>query len=217
MIRLDLLHGDGPLEVLCLGAHSDDIEIGCGATILLATAHRQAHVRWVVFGAQGVRADEARASAADFLSGAASAHVEVHGFRDGFFPTLRAEIKDVFEALKSGPDPHLVFTHEEADRHQDHNVLGSLTRETFRNHLILGYEIPKFDGGLRSPNVFVPVDDASKDRKIELILRHFATQRQKHWLDEETLGGFMRLRGVECAAADRYAEGFHCEKLVLGV
>jgi LmbE family N-acetylglucosaminyl deacetylase len=217
MIELDLRRDGGPLEILCLGAHSDDIEIGCGGSILEMVERREVRMRWVVFGAQGERADEARASAADFLSGAASSRVEVHGFRDGFFPTLRAEIKDVFEELKAGPTPHLVFTHDEADRHQDHSLLGSLTRETFRNHMVLGFEIPKLDGGLGSPNVFVPVDASAKDRKIELILRHFATQRAKHWFDEETLAGFMRLRGVECAAPTRYAEGFHCVKLLLGI
>lgn len=216
MIELPLPEG-APLEILCLGAHSDDIEIGCGATLLRLVARREVHVRWVVFGAQGERADEARASAAAFLEGAAASRVEVHGFRDGFFPTLRTEIKDVFEALKAGPAPHLVLTHEEADLHQDHRLLGGLTRETFRDHLILGYEIPKYDGGLSSPNVFVPVDAATKDRKIDLIMRHFATQRPKHWFDEETLAGFMRLRGVECAAPNRYAEGFHCGKLTLGM
>lgn len=217
MIGLELLRDGGPLEILCLGAHSDDIEIGCGGTILQLVERREVSVRWVVFGAQGERADEARASAADFLDGAAAVSVEVHGFRDGFFPTLRTEIKEVFEELKAGPSPHLVLTHEEADRHQDHHLLGSLTRETFRNHVVLGYEIPKFDGGLGSPNVFVPVEPSAKDRKIELILRHFSTQRQKHWFDEETLAGFMRLRGVESAVATRYAEGFHCGKLLLGI
>ena len=108
-----------------------------------------------------------------------------------------------------------MFTHEEGDRHQDHDLLGRLTRETFRNHVILGYEIPKFDGGLGSPNVFAPIDEETKSRKVELILRHFATQRSKHWLDEETLAGFMRLRGVECAASGRYAEGYHCGKMTL--
>lgn len=217
MIALHLVTNDAPLEILCLGAHSDDIEIGCGGTILQLVERREVRVRWVVFGAQGARADEARASASDFLAGAASTHVEVHGFRDGFFPTLRAEIKEAFEELKVEAKPHLIFTHEESDLHQDHNLLGSLTRETFRNHVVLGYEIPKFDGGLGSPNVFVPVEAPAKDRKIELIMRHFATQRGKHWFDEETLAGFMRLRGVESAAPTRYAEGFHCTKLKLGV
>jgi LmbE family N-acetylglucosaminyl deacetylase len=216
MMTLPLGSGTSPLEVLCLGAHSDDIEIGCGGTILGLLAHREVRVRWVVFSALGERAQEARASARAFLENAASAEVRVHDFPDGLFPASRADIKEVFEALKEGPEPDLIFAHEEADLHQDHNLLGSLTRETFRDHLILGYEIPKFDGGLGSPNVFVPLDASAKDHKIELILRHFATQRGKQWFDEETLTALMRLRGVESASPTRYAEGFHCTKVRLG-
>ena len=170
-----------------------------------------------MFSAIGERAEEAKASADAFLQGAASAEVRTHDFPDGLFPASRAEIKAVFETLKEGADPDVIFTHEEADLHQDHNLLGALTRETFRDHLILGYEIPKFDGGLGSPNVFVPLDASVKDRKIEMILRHFATQRGKQWFDEETLAALMRLRGVESAAPTRYAEGFHCNKLRLGL
>jgi LmbE family N-acetylglucosaminyl deacetylase len=215
MITLDLGSAGSPLEVLCLGAHSDDIEIGCGGTILQLLAHREVRVRWVVFSAIGERAEEATASADAFLQGAVSAEVRLHDFPDGLFPASRADIKEVFEALKEGAEPDLIFTHDEADLHQDHSLLGSLTRETFRDHLILAYEIPKFDGGLGSPNVFVPLEAPVKDRKIEHILRHFATQRGKQWFDEETLAALMRLRGVESASPTRYAEGFHCDKLRL--
>jgi LmbE family N-acetylglucosaminyl deacetylase len=212
MISLDLAT-ESTLDIICLGAHSDDIEIGCGGTILQLLAHRQVRVRWVVFGAQGERAAEARASATAFLEGAFSSKIEVYGFRDGYFPTLRAQIKDTFEGLKAAGEPDLVFTHDESDLHQDHNILGSLTRETFRNHVILGYEIPKFDGGLRSPSVFVPLSEELKDRKIDLIMQHFSTQSGRQWFDPETLSALMRLRGVECATTTRYAEGFHCAKL----
>lgn len=215
MIALDLADRDGGLEVLCLGAHSDDIEIGCGGTILQLVKHRKARVRWVVFAAHGARADEAKNSANAFLSEATSAEIQVHEFPDGLFPSVRAGVKAIFEALKEGPTPDLIFTHEEADLHQDHNLLGSLTRETFRDHMVLGYEIPKFDGGLGSPNVFSPLDAETVDQKIDLALQHFPTQTGKHWFDRETLAGLMRLRGVESAAPTRYAEGFHCRKLRL--
>jgi len=217
MISLDLTAGDSPLDVLCLGAHSDDIEIGCGGTILQLLEHRKIRIRWVVFAARGPRADEARASANAFLNGAASVDIQVHEFPDGLFPAVRADIKNVFEKLKEGGAPDLIFTHEEADLHQDHNLLGSLTRETFRDHMILGYEVPKFDGGLGSPNAFVVLDSSVMDRKIELIMNHFATQRGKQWFDRETLRALMRLRGVESASPTRYAEGFHCSKLRLRV
>ncbi len=215
MIALNLAPQEADLEVLCLGAHADDIEIGCGGTILQLLRRRVARVRWIVFAAHGERADEARAGAEAFLEGAASKEVRLHEFPDGLFPSVRADIKAVFEELKRGPSPDLIFTHEEADLHQDHNLLGSLTRETFRDHMVLGYEIPKFDGGLGSPNVFSPLDAATRERKVELIMRHFPTQSGKHWFDRETLAGLMRLRGVESAAPTRYAEGFHCRKLRL--
>jgi LmbE family N-acetylglucosaminyl deacetylase len=206
-----------PLRVLAVGAHADDIEIGCGGALLALIAARPVNVRWVVFSGSDVRRREAQASAQGFVAGAHEAEVGVHDFTDGFFPSERAALKEAMRAVAAARDPHVVFTHDEADLHQDHATLGALTRETFRDHLVLGYEIPKFDGGLGTPNLFVPVEASVKDRKIELIMRHFATQRQKHWFDEETLAGFMRLRGVESAVPTRYAEGFHCGKLLLGV
>lgn len=204
---------EDPLRILCLGAHSDDIEIGCGATMLTLAERHAVSVRWVVFSASGERRAEAESAAAAFSSDARESEVTVHDFPDGRFPMARSGLKDELERLKEGPTPHLIFTHDELDLHQDHALLGRLTRETFRAHLVLGYEIPKFDGGLRSPNVFVQVDASTADRKARLILDAFATQREKHWMDEEMLRGLMRLRGVECASGTKYAEGFHGRKV----
>ena len=206
-----------PLErVLAIGCHADDIEIGCGGTILrLVREHPEVEVDWVVLAAQGARADEARASAADFLAGAGAARVEVHGFRDGFLPYVGAEVKQVFEDLKPRVDPQIVFTHSSYDFHQDHRLACELTWNTFRNHLILEYEIPKVDGDLGRPNVFVPLTLEDVERKLELLERHFATQSGKHWFDGETFRGLMRLRGMEAVAAERYAEGFSGRKVSL--
>src|SRR5262245_9252303 len=155
------------LRVLCLGAHSDDIEIGCGGTILtLLRQHSDVSVHWVVFSGSARRADEARQSANAFLRGASDAKVEVHEFRDGYFPFIGAEIKDVFEKLKSTPAPDVIFTHHSADLHQDHRLVSQLTANTFRDHLILEYEIPKYDGGLTTPNFYVPLDESERTAKI---------------------------------------------------
>jgi LmbE family N-acetylglucosaminyl deacetylase len=208
----------GPLKVLCIGAHSDDIEIGCGATLLQLMADRAAPVEitWVVLSGSHAREKEARASARDFTRRAASARIETAAFRDGYFPSLLSDIKDFFESLKATEDPDVIFTHRRNDLHQDHRVSNELTRNTWRNHLILEYEIPKFDGDLTPPNVFMPVSQVHATRKAALLMKHFATQRNKHWFDEETFLGLMRLRGLECASPTRYAEGFHCYKLTLG-
>ena len=168
-----------------------------------------------MLAAQGARADEARASAADFLEGAGAARVEVHGFRDGFLPYVGGEVKQVFEDLKPRVDPQIVFTHTSYDFHQDHRLACELTWNTFRNHLILEYEIPKVDGDLGRPNVFVPLTLADVDRKLELLERHFASQAGKHWFDGETFRGLMRIRGMEAVAAERYAEGFTGRKVSL--
>lgn len=217
MIGLDLARpaGEG-LRVLCLGAHSDDIEIGCGGTILrLLASRRDVEVRWVVFSASADRAGEARGSAERFLRDAAHATVEVHGFRDGYFPYQGAEIKDVFEAFKDAPAPDLIFTHRGRDRHQDHRLVSELTWNTFRDHLILEYEIPKYDGDLATPNVYVPIDEETRRAKVDHLMAAFATQRSKRWFTPETFAGLMRLRGVECASPTGYAEAFHGRKLRL--
>ena len=206
-----------PLQrVLAIGCHADDIEIGCGGTLLtLARAHPGVKVDWIVLAAEGERAAEARASAASFLDGTAEARVEVHGYRDGFLPYLGGQVKEVFEDLKARLDPQLVLTHSGYDFHQDHRLASELTWNTFRNHLILEYEVPKVDGDLGRPNVFVPLTAAMAEKKVVLLERHFASQVGKHWFDRELFLGLMRLRGMEAVAPERFAEAFTCRKLVL--
>jgi LmbE family N-acetylglucosaminyl deacetylase len=208
----------GAPRVLCVGAHSDDIEIGCGGTILrLIAAYPELEVRWVVLSGDERRAQEARCSASLFLADVAHANVTTRTFRDGFFPYVGGEIKTFFEQLKGEPSPDVIFTHSRADRHQDHRVVADLTWNTFRDHFILEYEIPKYDGGLANPNFFVPIDDETRSRKIEYLMRAFGSQRDKRWFTEDTFSGLMRLRGVECASSVGSAEGFVAQKVVLDV
>ena len=203
-------------RVLCLGAHSDDIEIGCGGTVLaLLERHQNVVVRWIVFSSNVERASEARSSANAFLDRALEKEVVVKEFRDGFFPFLGGQIKDDFEALKRVFDPDLVFTHHRDDRHQDHRLISDLTWNTFRNHLILEYEIPKYDGDLGQPNFFVPLEESVCARKIRNIIESFRSQRQKQWFDEQTFLAILRLRGMEANSPTRYAEAFYCRKAVL--
>jgi LmbE family N-acetylglucosaminyl deacetylase len=203
-----------PLKVLCLGAHSDDIEIGCGGTILqLLSGPRTAEILWVVFSSGAEREREARESAALFLERAARKEVLVQNFRDGFFP-YEPQIKEFFEQVKKRISPDLIFTHYRQDRHQDHRTISDLTWNTWRNHLILEYEIPKYDGDLGTPNYFVPLSKGLCDRKIKYICEVFQTQSKKPWLTEDTFQAMLRLRGVECASPDKYAEAFYCRKVV---
>ena len=203
-------------RVLAIGCHADDIEIGCGGTLLaLARANPELEVDWVVLAAEGGRADEARSSAEGFLGDVAKLRVDVLGFRDGFLPYLGGEVKDAFEALKGRVDPQLVLTHAGYDFHQDHRLACELTWNTFRNHAILEFEIPKVDGDLGRPNLYVPLSTEIVERKLALLESHFPTQAGKHWFDRETFLGLMRLRGMECVAPDRYAEAFTARKTVL--
>jgi LmbE family N-acetylglucosaminyl deacetylase len=211
LISLDKLK-----TVLCLGAHSDDIEIGCGGTILsLTRQYPGLAVWWVVFTADGPRQAEAEESARTFLRKAGKAQVIVKQFRNGYFPFEGALIKDFFETLKSRVNPDLVFTHFRNDRHQDHRVVSDLTWNTFRNHLVLEYEIPKYDGDLVPPNVYVPVSRDIGKRKVAGLMRYFQSQTNKHWFTEETFWALLRLRGLECAASTLYAEAFHSRKMTL--
>lgn len=214
---LQLTDPGAPLRVLALGAHSDDIEIGCGGALLsLLAARPGSFVTWVVFGAAGARAAEARASAARFL-GATAAEVRVFEHRDGFFPAEGVAIKERFEELKTLPAPDLIFTHYRDDRHQDHRTLSDLAWNTWRGHTILEYEIPKYDGDLGSPNLFVPLTEPVAARKVALLMEGFATQRSKRWFTEDTFFGLMRLRGIECPTPTRHAEAFYARKLALYV
>ncbi|HWO28222.1 MAG TPA: PIG-L deacetylase family protein [Candidatus Acidoferrum sp.] len=198
-----------------MGAHSDDIEIGCGGTILrLLASQQEIEIVWVVFGAGNKREQEARASAALFLSQAKNKNIIVKNFRDGFFPFEGAQIKDFFEELKP-TSPDLIFTHYRKDAHQDHRLIEELTWNTFRNHFILEYEIPKYDGDFGQPNAFVPLDQEIYKKKVRYLMEAFETQRSKQWFGEDTFLALMRLRGIECVAPSGYAEAFYCRKLVL--
>jgi LmbE family N-acetylglucosaminyl deacetylase len=206
-----------PFRVLCIGAHSDDIEIGCGGLILhLLRRRRRIQLDWIVFSATAAREREARRSARLFLRGAARQRVIIHGFRDGFLPFDGAAVKKTFEDLKTEVAPDLILTHYRDDRHQDHRLLSDLTWNTFRNHFILEYEIPKFDGDLGTPNCFVPLERSVCARKVKYLQTVFGTQRDKHWFTEDTFMALMRLRGMECRAADGYAEAFYARKVVIG-
>ena len=206
-----------PLKLLCLGAHSDDIEIGCGGTILqLLAARGNVHVVWVVFSSPGPREPEARTAASLFLEQAREQKVILGKFRDGYFPYQGADIKDFFEELKKAENPDLIFTHYRSDRHQDHRTISDLTWNTWRQHLILEYEVVKYDGDLGIPNFFVPLARDICARKIKYICDVFQTERNKAWMTGDAFQAIARLRGVECAAPDSYAEAFHCRKVVLG-
>lgn len=203
----------GVEHVLAIGCHADDIEIGCGGTLLALThAHPGLHVSWVVLAASGRRAEEAQASATAFLAGSATSDIRIFEFRESLFPYMGGEIKEAFEDLKELA-PDLIFTHTRHDLHQDHRLACELTWNTFRDHLVLEYEIPKYDGDLGAPNVFVPLEESLVDMKVGLLGEHFPSQARKHWFDEELFRSLMRLRGMECAV--RYAEGFVCRKLAL--
>lgn len=215
MIQMSFKGGArGPLTILCVGAHSDDIEIGCGGTILrLADEHPGSSFHWVVFSADGVRAAEARRAAELFGSTGLRGPL-LKTFRDGFLPFLGAEVKGVFEELKV-VSPDLIFTHNRNDAHQDHRLLAELTWNTFRDHMILEYEIPKYDGDLGQPSFFVPLSLEISQKKVRYILDAFDSQRTKRWFREDTFSSLMRLRGMECNAPSGYAEAFYCRKLVL--
>jgi len=201
------------IKVLCLGAHSDDIEIGCGGTLLgLLEKYKDTEVHWAVFSSDSAREVEARLSANIFLKNSVIKTVQINKFRNGFFPYIGGEIKEYFELLKDTYSPDLIFTHYRMDLHQDHRTISDLTWNTFRNHFILEYEIPKYDGDLGTPNFFVPIDPHICFHKIKSILASFKTQGDKHWFTEELLLSILRIRGMECVSSTKYAEAFYCRK-----
>jgi LmbE family N-acetylglucosaminyl deacetylase len=202
------------LIVLCLGAHGDDIEIGCGGTILrLLDEIPDVHVRWIVLGAAGPRETEAVASANLFLAKARTKEIVIKDFKDGFFPHSWGEIKQFFEELKRDSVPDLIFTHFRNDLHQDHRIVSELTWNTFRDHLILEYEIVKYDGDLEIPNFFVQLKDSTCRQKLQILMECFGSQRSKRWFTEDAFLAILRLRGIECNAQERYAEAFYCRKV----
>lgn len=209
---------NSPLRIMCLGAHADDIEIGCGGTILrLIEDYPGAEFYWIVLGAIGVRKVEALRSAERFLEGARAREIVTRDFKDSYFPYTGAAVKDFFEELKRRFSPDVVLTHYRDDLHQDHRVVSDLTWNTFRGALILEYEIPKWDGDLGKPNAYQPLAERQVQKKIDILLSEFASQRSRAWFDAETFRSLARLRGLEVVAPDRYAEAFYARKIALGV
>ncbi|HEX5194089.1 MAG TPA: PIG-L deacetylase family protein [Solirubrobacteraceae bacterium] len=208
--------GDAPLKLLAIGAHSDDIEIGCGGTILkLIEQQALAEVCWVVLTGGAERAAEAGDSAEAMLAGVPSTRVILKEFRDGYFPYEGGELKSFFEELKREVSPDVILTHQRADLHQDHRVTCELTWNTFRDHLVLEYEIPKYDGDMSVPNLFVSLHESLCRRKIEHLMTHFGSQRSKRWFADDLFSGLLRLRGMECNSPTFYAEAFHCRKALV--
>jgi LmbE family N-acetylglucosaminyl deacetylase len=219
MLQFDLGPARGErYSFLFVGAHCDDIEIGCGATVRkLVTRFPDAVYSWVVLASDVARADEAHAAASAFLDGAARASIEIKDFRDGYLPYTGAAVKDTFEELHERVTPDLVFTHFRLDAHQDHRLVNELTWNSFRDSVILEYEIPKFDGDLGTPSVYVAVTEAECREKIERLLEHYPSQKARSWFDEATFRAVMRLRGIECNAADGLAEAFYGRKVVVRI
>jgi LmbE family N-acetylglucosaminyl deacetylase len=217
LIRLNLqANGTGPLHILCLGAHSDDIEIGCGGTVLrLAEQYPDCMFHWVVFSAIGIREAEAKHAATLFVRPEKLKDLLLKTFPDGFMPFVGAEVKLVFEELKKTSSPDIIFTHNRKDAHQDHRLIAELTWNTFRNHMVLEYEIPKYDGDMGQPNVFVPLERELCEKKVSHIMDAFHSQQTKPWFHPDTFHSLLRLRGMECNAPSGRAESFYCHKLVL--
>jgi LmbE family N-acetylglucosaminyl deacetylase len=204
------------LKILCLGAHCDDVDIGCGGALLALLEHyRAVDVTWMVFSAIGERQKELRTSARRFLRRAAEFRVMSHTYRDGFFPAHFAAIKEDFENLKRLPTPDLIFTHRRDDRHQDHRIVGELTWNTFRSHLILEYEVAKYEGDLTTPGIYIALSPSQVERKIRILLDSYRTQHHRQWFTADTFRGLMRLRGIESGGTSGWAEGFHASKLLL--
>ena len=206
---------DQVLKILCIGAHSDDIEIGCGGTILkLLSEYDDAEVYWVVLGSSGQRDKEAVVSANKFLTDAKKKKIIIKNFKESFFPYIGGEIKDFFEELKGRTSPDIIFTHYRHDLHQDHRLISELTWNTYRNHLVLEYEIVKYDGDLRVPNLFVHLNEKTCRKKIDFVMDSFKTQENRDWFTPDAFFSILRIRGIESKAPEKYAEAFYCRKLV---
>lgn len=219
MRDLGLSRTDGRAPtILFLGAHCDDIEIGCGGTILRLREERpDADLRWFILSSSPERREEALDGASRFLGSDFADRVSVESFRDGFLPYTGAEVKDAFERLKREIQPDLIFTHYREDLHQDHRLVNELTWNTWRDHVILEYEIPKYDGDLGRPNTFVPLRVEQVEAKVNAVVDAYPSQASKNWFDADTLRSLLRLRGVECNAPERFAEAYYARKLVLSL
>jgi LmbE family N-acetylglucosaminyl deacetylase len=215
MHRVKLFDKDQKLNILCLGSHPDDIEIGCGGTILRLTEElRETQFYWIVLSGNEARSKEAFDSANLFLRGTTFKKIDIQNFRGSYFPFVGDRIKDYFEELGRSFSPDVIFTHYRFDAHQDHRIVSDLTWNTFRNHFILEYEVPKYDGDLRTPNWYVFLEESQVKRKIDNLIEVFKTQKVKPWFDAETFRSILRIRGVECRSPTKYAEAFHCRKIV---
>ena len=216
MMGLSFVRETGkPLQILCLGCHADDIEIGCGGTILrLAEEYGPCELHWVVLSACGIREAEAR-RAASLFAGTQLLAPLIKTFRDGFMPFEGAALKEFFETDLKHLTPDIIFTHYRMDAHQDHRTVSELTWNTFRNHLILEYEIPKYDGDLGQPNLFIPLDRDKCEEKVGYMMDSFKSQQSKKWFDQSTFMALMRLRGMECNSPSGFAEAFYCRKVVV--
>jgi LmbE family N-acetylglucosaminyl deacetylase len=209
------LPGRDALKVLCLGAHCDDIEIGCAGTLMtLQERHPGSRFEWVIFTREHDREAESR-DAASKIHPAGNATVEVLDFRMSYLPYEGAKVKDRFEAIKSRMQPDLVFTHRLEDRHQDHRLVAELTWNTFRDHLVLEYEIPKYEGDLGQPNLFVPIAAETAARKLDVLMACFPSQRQRAWFTRDLFAAHLRVRGIECNSPSGCAEAFHARKVTL--
>lgn len=205
-------------SVLFLGAHADDLEIGCGGTALrLLAAHPEANIHWVVLTSDATRREEAHSAAEAVLAGAVKATSVIKDFRDGFLPYSGGEVKEYFEELRTAVVPDLILTHYAHDAHQDHRLVTELTRETFRDHLIIEYEVPKYDGDLGQPNVFVELTEEQCHEKVRILTEHFPSQRTRRWFREDSFLALMRLRGIECNATSGFAEAFYARKARLRI
>ena len=215
MLPLNLGHRQNGLRVLCLGAHCDDIEIGCGGTIMrLNEEYKTQQVKWIVFTSTPERNIEAEKSAEYFLKNVTNKEVVIKDFKDGYLPSVAEKVKVLLEELKEFR-PDIIFTHCRHDLHQDHRVVSELTWNTFRDHMILEYEIPKYDGDLGHPNLFVPLEASHAEKKVHTILSYFPSQVSKQWFDRETFFALLRIRGLESASKSRYAEAFYLRKSIL--
>lgn len=215
MLKLSFFEKNQKPKVLCLGAHADDIEIGCGGTILkLIEEAPESQFYWVIFSVDQKRSKEAYESANFFLNGVKLKKIDVQQFRESYFPFIGSHIKDYFEKLKKEFSPDIIFTHHYEDAHQDHRLIASLAWNTFRDHFILEYEVPKYDGDLGNPNLYVHLNESHIQRKINSILKTFETQKKKMWFTEETFKSILRIRGMESNSPSKYAEAFYCRKIV---
>lgn len=214
MLKLKLFESNKMPKILCLGAHPDDIEIGCGGTLLRFVEEApEAQFRWIVFSGNKIRNKEASQSASFFLKKIKSKQIVIHSFRESYFPFIGAEIKDCFEKIRKEYNPDIILTHHNNDAHQDHMLISKLTWNTFRNHFIIEYEVPKYDGDLGAPNLFVHLDEPEVQRKVDYLHAFFQSQKEKVWFSKDNFRSILRIRGVECNSPTNYAEAFYCRKI----